>query len=460
MGYGQRIPAAWAALAAGLFILSGPLLANITVAGSLPRGGTIHEFTFTLTMTGITPADAGIDNLDQSIKDNLTVKLSDHPDSDLPVRIDGTGRTDPFLSNYTLSVQSSEYEEQDSGNYTITTELKIHDGNISDSGSIANLLAANNNAINLKAEFDKLDGDPYESDTLTINRKTTVVNASPGTPTLKSLHKQIFVEWPATTGKVSYNGEDDTDYPTGVRVLWAKVSGAPYTLKGTVYNADQSAEVSGGTTCTVDPTADPCVTCTESGSTYLVVPESSGELAESRGVSISENFSRRTTGYRITSDDEDTDEDYLVFLMYEPEAVAFSGCATGSPGINYTLTEMNGGPEANLGDPACFIATAAYGTPRHNDLDILRSFRDRFLMSHAPGRILVQAYYKLSPPVAAWITTRPAAKEAVRTVLGPVIAAAALTLEHPFVLPGFFLLPLAALAAGLLLVGRTKDAQT
>ena len=48
----------------------------------------------------------------------------------------------------------------------------------------------------------------------------------------------------------------------------------------------------------------------------------------------------------------------------------------------------------------CFIATAAYGTPLHEDIDVLRDFRDEYLMTNPAGRTFVKVYYTTSPPIA------------------------------------------------------------
>lgn len=48
----------------------------------------------------------------------------------------------------------------------------------------------------------------------------------------------------------------------------------------------------------------------------------------------------------------------------------------------------------------CFIATAAYGTPMHEDINVLRDFRDEYLMTSAVGRVFVKVYYTTSPPIA------------------------------------------------------------
>lgn len=70
----------------------------------------------------------------------------------------------------------------------------------------------------------------------------------------------------------------------------------------------------------------------------------------------------------------------------------------------------------------CFIATAAYGTPMASQVGALRAFRDRFLMSHAPGRALVDAYYRVGPYAADVIRNRPWLRSLVRDLLSPLVA--------------------------------------
>ncbi|CAD6494362.1 MAG: hypothetical protein LAKADJCE_00721 [Candidatus Argoarchaeum ethanivorans] len=61
----------------------------------------------------------------------------------------------------------------------------------------------------------------------------------------------------------------------------------------------------------------------------------------------------------------------------------------------------------------CFIATAAYGTPLHEDIDVLRDFRDEYLMTNPIGRTFVEIYYTTSPPIADVIKEN----KGVRTVI-------------------------------------------
>ena len=71
--------------------------------------------------------------------------------------------------------------------------------------------------------------------------------------------------------------------------------------------------------------------------------------------------------------------------------------------------------------PSCYIATAAFGTELENKTDVLRSFRDEYLINNAVGKALVTAYYKYSPPLADYIAERDWLRSIVRILLLPAI---------------------------------------
>jgi len=94
-------------------------------------------------------------------------------------------------------------------------------------------------------------------------------------------------------------------------------------------------------------------------------------------------------------------------------------------------TMINDYPEPVVTYPAlpdsggrCFIATVAYGYYSAPEVQALRAFRDRYLLSSAPGRLFVQWYYQHGPAAAALLNDHPGFKPLVRAALMPVVGTA------------------------------------
>jgi hypothetical protein len=79
------------------------------------------------------------------------------------------------------------------------------------------------------------------------------------------------------------------------------------------------------------------------------------------------------------------------------------------------------GGESSSGGGACFIATAAFGSYRAPEVILLQKFRDRILLASAPGRLFVEFYYRVSPPIADFIGHYDSLKRATRVALKPLI---------------------------------------
>jgi uncharacterized repeat protein (TIGR02543 family) len=70
----------------------------------------------------------------------------------------------------------------------------------------------------------------------------------------------------------------------------------------------------------------------------------------------------------------------------------------------------------------CFIATAAYGSPTAGQIDVLREFRDGVLLESGVGSQLIDLYYRLSPPIADFISGNSFLRALVRELLvDPVV---------------------------------------
>jgi hypothetical protein len=71
-------------------------------------------------------------------------------------------------------------------------------------------------------------------------------------------------------------------------------------------------------------------------------------------------------------------------------------------------------------DGGCFIATAAFGSSLERHVQMLRNFRDTYLVPNSIGRALVALYYEFSPPIAGFIGKNGVLRGAVRIGLHPV----------------------------------------
>lgn len=93
-------------------------------------------------------------------------------------------------------------------------------------------------------------------------------------------------------------------------------------------------------------------------------------------------------------------------------------------------------PNSSSSGSGCFIATAAYGSYLHPQVQKLRHFRDNHLLTNVPGRAFVAWYYRFSPPLADFIARHALLRGFTRLLLTPIVT----VVVHP-----------AASVAGLLL---------
>lgn len=78
--------------------------------------------------------------------------------------------------------------------------------------------------------------------------------------------------------------------------------------------------------------------------------------------------------------------------------------------------------QSRKAESGCFIATAAYGTPHAEDIDRLRNFRDNVLREYLLGTLFIRTYYRVSPPIAEWISRKKWRQKLVlKIIIRPVL---------------------------------------
>lgn len=125
--------------------------------------------------------------------------------------------------------------------------------------------------------------------------------------------------------------------------------------------------------------------------------------------------------YRIGGGGDDGNTSWIWAVLAAILAAGGVGIAAGS-----------GGGGGGGGGP-CFIATAAYGTPLADSVDVLRAFRDVFLLSNPLGSAMVETYYRVSPAMADFVAASPGLAIVVRMLLWPVVAALRLFMAAPII---------------------------
>jgi alpha-tubulin suppressor-like RCC1 family protein len=136
------------------------------------------------------------------------------------------------------------------------------------------------------------------------------------------------------------------------------------------------------------------------------------------------------------SDAADVDEELLELLWWDDDEwreCSDSGVNTANTGgysgymwakirsnTTPSLADLQGTEFGGYGHPSgtpgggCFIATAAYGTDTATEIDILREFRNKILLPNSLGAKFVSLYYKVSPPIANFISQYEVLRTAVR----------------------------------------------
>jgi uncharacterized repeat protein (TIGR02543 family) len=110
------------------------------------------------------------------------------------------------------------------------------------------------------------------------------------------------------------------------------------------------------------------------------------------------------------------------FVRWTASAGSFSNANTQVTSFQMPAQDVTVTAVFEVAGGGCFIATAAYGSQTAEQIDVLREFRDAVLLKSTAGSQLVTLYYKLSPPVADFISGNSFLRTFVRELLvDPVV---------------------------------------
>lgn len=391
----------------------------------LPSDLGAGEVPLTLVFKGINAAQRLNLEADANLLDNLVVYLKSVDSTRVP---DTQEEALAPMTFYIVSAGDPSWDGPAADNTsTLTMSVTLKE---SVDGALAEKFADKDMTIEIGLDDSAENGIVDPPTSFTLKRDIYVLTEAPEFQAAQAIvgsHSQIRVYWThkaSATAKGSATAK--TPKRTHIYVVERRTEANPdapatLTLPAKKFDATNGTTAD-SVTCTYTAPAEnsgACLTCGAADSDiYLDQAAVTAQIADGTlsavrvGKALSTDESTTITGL-------DNDKSYFVFMQWDTGLVT-SQCVAGQPSLNITYTELMGEDPASVVDFRCFIATAAYGTPLHRDVRLFRAFRDDVLMKSWPGRLLVEAYYALSPTLADAIQKRPALKSWVRARLETV----------------------------------------
>ncbi len=380
----------------GATLFATNLFAVIAITGdaALSRG-TSTSFKLNVTVDGITALDTTENGYMKRLKiiipKNSATKV-------IPIEDAVTGDTDPaFEANGSQEVDLSDDEKTAKATFTFTVTEVI-------AGALA--AAIEESKLKITVGYTPGTGEGTVVDKEIIATKdASVANEAPAIKSVKGGFHNITATW-KTASTIAY-----TDGTTASAKAPASMSmyvinkasfGRRVGLAGLVFDPAEDSDTE-EVECVVDLTAkdgEDCVVCGSDDNaalSYLNDAQIQKDYSDKSEVQIASDASN--SGVVVASELTVGDE-YVVILGYQPTSLKRSACYLATPTENTSMVEFTEDEDASLKDPRCFIATAAYGSSLHADVDTLRWFRDSYLMRSQLGRAFVNSYYEYSEPVA------------------------------------------------------------
>jgi hypothetical protein len=228
----------------------------------------------------------------------------------------------------------------------------------------------------------------------------------------------LFVVCPghATERDVTLQWDESIDAPylQSYRIYYYTISGDPGSLDTSDYAV--SYTLVGGSPVTINPQTDP---------KPITIDKSN--------IEITIHFSDANRVYFFVATAVDTGGLESIPTSEVTFSTNTSSTTTTTiPPISTTIAPTNGG-----GGGGCFIATAAFGSSLDPHVQVLRDFRDRYLLTNSTGQTFVDYYYRYSPPIADVVRKHESLKSAARWALVPVVYG----VEHPYLIAALLTIP-------------------
>jgi len=93
--------------------------------------------------------------------------------------------------------------------------------------------------------------------------------------------------------------------------------------------------------------------------------------------------------------------------------------AAATAAVAWLLSDDEDSEESN--SESCYIATAVYKDYNAPEVLVLREFRDRYLYKKYFGRLLIQIYYLLSPPIAKRLKNAKRMNFIIKAILDKIV---------------------------------------
>ncbi|MEP6990913.1 MAG: kelch repeat-containing protein [bacterium] len=132
---------------------------------------------------------------------------------------------------------------------------------------------------------------------------------------------------------------------------------------------------------------------------------------------VVELFDPTTGTFVRTGDLAHARSDHAAVLTSLQQVLVIGGRVLGDDTSAEISKPTDCGVTSSSSGSSCFIATAAYGSEMHPQVERLREYRDAVLMRSAGGRLFVRVYYRCSPPVAAVVRRSETLRSVVRYLL-------------------------------------------